>query len=333
MVTTVPDFEALDQEQQVQRLELLGRNALGQFGVKPLEVTSLEHAENTTFKVVTSDGAYCLRIHRPGYQSFESIHSELEWLSAIRRDTQLAVPDPQISLRGELVVRASVVEVPEERNCVLFQWLEGEFLREPTPEQFRRLGRAMAQLHEHALHWNRPADFTRHFLDDTGMYNEDSDKALLTASELISDEDRELVKRIAEESRALMRQLGKGPEVYGLIHGDLHRGNFLFEGETIKLIDFDDCGFAHYLYDFAASLAYQLRFEDFEGTRDALFDGYESIRPLPPHTRECLSQFLRLRFHGIVKWVLDRGDNPKMRERGRDFISHLLEGIQQTYKL
>ena len=46
----------------------------------------------------------------------------------------------------------------------------------------------------------------------------------------------------------------------GLIHADLHLGNAVFEGDHVKLIDFDDCGTGPRLYDLAVAL-WELRLD------------------------------------------------------------------------
>jgi amicoumacin kinase len=50
--------------------------------------------------------------------------------------------------------------------------------------------------------------------------------------------------------------LPKGRDVYGLIHADLHFGNFFVDGESgaITLIDFDDCAYGWYVMDAAMLL-------------------------------------------------------------------------------
>ncbi len=105
----------------------------------------------------------------------------------------------------------------------------------------------------------------------------------------------------------------------------------MFEGEQIKLIDFDDCGFGHFLYDFATSLAFQVLQPNFLELREGLFEGYESVRPLPPGTRENLAEFLRLRCYGLIRWAVERSDNPGMREHGKGFVESLFERIDFTY--
>ena len=65
---------------------------------------------------------------------------------------------------------------------------------------------------------------------------------------------------------------------WGLIHADLHLGNALFHRGGVKLIDFDDCGYGHRLYDLAVAV-WELRDEpDYPAFRDALLNGYWSHR-------------------------------------------------------
>jgi len=47
------------------------------------------------------------------------------WLSALRRETELAVPEPMPTLDGELFTLVASDAVPEPRVCVLFRWLPG----------------------------------------------------------------------------------------------------------------------------------------------------------------------------------------------------------------
>ena len=66
----------------------------------------------------------------------------------------------------------------------------------------------------------------------------------------------------------------------GLIHADLHLGNAIFHRGGVKLIDFDDCGTGHRLYEVAVAL-WELRDRpDYPAYRDALLDGYRSRRDL-----------------------------------------------------
>ncbi len=79
-----------------------------------------------------------------------------------------------------------------------------------------------------------------------------------------------------------------GPDDWGLIHADLHRGNVVRTpaGEP-AVIDFDDSGWGYYLLDVATVLSSMPRtcLDDrtaFLRFAAGFLDGYRSVRPLPP---------------------------------------------------
>jgi hypothetical protein len=59
------------------------------------------------------DGPYLLRINRPRVQTPDTIGSEMAWLSALRRDTDLGVPEPVAARDGSFVVLAGDPGVPK----------------------------------------------------------------------------------------------------------------------------------------------------------------------------------------------------------------------------
>ena len=85
--------------------------------------------------------------------------------------------------------------------------------------------------------------------------------------------------------------LGQGPETFGLVHGDLHQENYLFHQGQVRAIDFDDCGFGHYIYDIAVTL-FNVRFRDnTPQLRESFLAGYRSIRPLSAEHEQYLDTF------------------------------------------
>jgi len=53
-----------------------------------------------------------------------------------------------------------------------------------------------------------------------------------------------------------LKTLPRDGETYGLIHGDMHQGNFLVDNGRIRLFDFDDCEYHYYVNEIAVSLYY-----------------------------------------------------------------------------
>jgi Ser/Thr protein kinase RdoA (MazF antagonist) len=313
-------FAALTQEEQIQRIEILGREALRQFGVEPVGLESLVHAENTTFRIEAAEGTFCLRICRAGYQSDANVQSELAFLAALS-GAGFDVPQPYEAR----IVKASAPEVPEPRNCVLLRWQDGEFAREGfTPEQARGTGRIMAEMHEFAAKWFPPAGFTRQELHAKIREPFLLEEPVAFASE----SDRQLLVNVLRSSRRMLERLGRDPTYFGLIHGDLHRGNVLFDGAKVRVIDFDDLGWGYWVADLAAALAYEVGKAGFDEVRAAMLMGYQEVRPLPPQTDELLNDFLKMRFLTVAEWILQRMDNPQIRATGARWIERMAEGIR-----
>jgi Ser/Thr protein kinase RdoA (MazF antagonist) len=300
----VKDFAELTYDQQIVRLERLGREALKQFGVEPHRLTPLVHAENTTFKVEGDLGQFCLRICRPGYQSIANVESEIVYLAALSKHG-FCVPNPF----QERLVLAGSPDVPEARKCVLFHWLDGEFPDgDFSEDQIRLLGQTMAELHQFAEHWVPPPGFERQNLNDS-LFQEMPFRA---SSVAMSHEDRATLIDGAEECRDLIRSLPSDTSMMGLIHSDLHRNNVLYRDGQIQIIDFDDIGFGYWAMDIAAATTTLLGTDEGLAKIQALLRAYEDIRPLPPETRELLPNFYRMRLVRFCQWLLERTDNPQI---------------------
>ena len=317
----VTEFAEFTQEEQIARLQTMADAALAQFGVESSSIEPLVHAENTTFRVHTDSGDFCLRICRPGYQTDDAIDSELAFLAALT-EAGFSVPTP-LGRR----IKAQVDGVPEPRNCVLFHWQSGDFVKEEfSLDQGRELGKLMARLHEFSQAWQPPPGFDRRDLhaqlfDPMPFENSPFEMTI---------EDRQLLVETAQESLELISALREMPSQFGLIHGDLHRGNVLFDGDEIRLIDFDDLGDGAWLYDFASALAYQLLRPSGRDVTLAMLAGYEEVHPLPDRARELLPAFLRLRYVIVAKWVLERTDNPRIRETSHEWIATMVSGIRKA---
>jgi Ser/Thr protein kinase RdoA (MazF antagonist) len=80
-----------------------------------------------------------------------------------------------------------------------------------------------------------------------------------------------------------------------MIHRDLQLANVVFKEDVPHIIDFDHCGWGHYMYDLA--LPY-LRFEQLgercSPMREALMEAYLGQRALPGDHRETLETFLHM---------------------------------------
>lgn len=338
---------------QVRRLRRLAESALDAYGLEGAGLRLLHHGENTTFRVDAPDtgfsrraegrfidNRFLLRIHRPGYQTASTIASELAWLSALRHDACLPVPEPLRSRDGELLIKVSAPGVPESRNCSLLRWQNGRKVGDRLrPRHFAALGRLMARLHDHVAGWQTPPGFVRRHWDWEGLFGDNAGFNLRGREvwALVPPTYEEPFKEVASDMRDVMKALGKGPEVFALIHADLslgRDGNVLFHGDEARAIDFDDCGFGYWVYDFAVPLAHWRLSEDWSRVRSALLDGYAQARPLVEEQLALLDIFIAARHVSEILWAIDIAQvNPAFRDgldawiawAGRH-VQHYLDG-------
>lgn len=133
-------------------------DACRQFGIEVAAIKPLNHGENTTFRITDASGErHVVRIHRPGYQTFETIDSELTFLEALENHTDLNVPKPRHTPAGEHIVQVSAKGVDGERYAVAFNWIDGKFVDERvTHRHLSMTGELTAKLHTFADNWKIP---------------------------------------------------------------------------------------------------------------------------------------------------------------------------------
>ncbi|MDQ2807788.1 MAG: phosphotransferase, partial [Chloroflexota bacterium] len=317
------DFVQLPRRTQIGRLRRLAAAALTAYDLPAPRLTLLAHLFNTTFRVDSADGQrYVLRIHRAGTPTVASVGAELAWLAALRRDTSLEVPAPVPTRSGALLTVAAVPGVVQPHICVLFRWLPGRLRRRGlTPQQMERVGVAMAQLQNHARGWQRPPDFARGRVDwpiERARHLADpfAPQIVATIQTLVTDTlsatEAAQVTAALERLRATEQALAQEPDTFGLLHADLHYGNLLFARDTLRVIDFDDCGFGPWLYDPAVMLSAILEWPNYAVLRAALLAGYRSVRPLTPEHEAHLDTFIALRRLQDGLWALEYRKHPAL---------------------
>ncbi len=334
-------YASLGRRGQIARLRRLGRVALGRYGLEPEAMVPLRHEQNTTFRIETTGGGRSvLRINRFDVQTVETIQAEMEWLQALRRDTQLGVPEPVPARDGSLVVVVSDPGVPEPRPCVVLRWLDGRFIFDRlTPRHLRQLGLLLAALQAHGAAWTPPAHFVRSRVDtltDAGRRatiagsaqtaaagehptRADGERALALVDDLISPAASDVVRSALGVVRSTTAELAAEPGAFGLIHADLHPENVLFHGGVARAIDFDDCGWGYHLYDLAVPTSEIHSRPHYPERRAALIEGYGRHRPLPDRLEIHLHAFLVLRGMQMLTWVLESREHPAFRDRWRDW--------------
>ena len=192
-----------------------------------------------------------------------------------------------------------------ERYVVHFDMVSGAEPDEQTltDADFHTLGSITASLHNHVQTWQRPAQFARfswdweHSLGDRPRWGRWRDAVGVGPAEA------EVLGRATDLLRRNLSEYGSGPEVFGLVHADLRLANLLVDGDTITVIDFDDCGFGWYMYDFGTAVSF---FEDDPAVpswQDAWTAGFRTRRELPASDEQMLPSFVLLRRLLLLAWM------------------------------
>ena len=268
---------------QVARLRRTAVKALSDYPVDEPRLTFVAHGENTTFRVDAGGDRFLLRVHRPNrhgpaVDSREAVGSELDWLAALQAETDLSVPTPIRSRGGQWTT------VADDRVCSVLGWQGGRMqAANPRPVHFRRLGGVLARLHEHASTYEPPAGFVRMRWDWETFFGNTMEYGGVAAADtwdLLPAAVRAQFAEVARRMRVVMAALGEDPTAFGLIHADLHLENALFDGDAVRVIDFDDCGFGYWLYDLAVPLWDNRWRPDYPAYRAALLEGYGGLLDL-----------------------------------------------------
>lgn len=294
----------------------------------PVDVHELEPGANRNFLITSQDQRYVYRIytdHEFYVRNPEAYRYELDLLAYLKEHT-LAVPEPVRRLDGQLLsVMGAATGIssgphPGLRNhpqtglktgphsdpplepwrdgaCgALFRFFEGEEhvtwypeVKEPVVTSF---GAAVAEIHQRADQFPRP--YCRHHFDLQYLL----DGPLQTLESILNarrGENLAFFKDYAEHMRRQISELGKGQDIYGLIHADLHVGNILYHPDNgYCILDFDQCAFGWRAYDVATFL-----YNIIETVPDHLTDeiwrcfleGYNQVRPLTQAELDCLPVF------------------------------------------
>ena len=326
------DFEHLPRSTQIRRLRRLAQTALTAYDLESARITPLHHFLNTTFRIDSpSQKERCvLRISRAGYQDAATIRSELLWLQAIRRETDLVVSEPLANRDGSLLTAAEVPGMPGSRHCVLFRWVDGRFHNATlSPQDLERVGRLMATLHLHAQRFTLPEGFTRKRWDLEGLQGGALGIEPGRIRRHLSPDDCRVLDRVAEQVGQTMRALGEGSEVFGLIHADIHQWNYLFHKGNVHLIDFDTSGWGYFAYDIAVTFSTLLNHPNLPALRAAFLRGYRQMRPLSVEQGACIDTFIAARIFGHTQWVAAHIGEPAFGYRATAIVAQQLDTLRK----
>ncbi|MBE9605179.1 phosphotransferase enzyme family protein [Acetobacteraceae bacterium H6797] len=286
------------------------------------QVELLTISENATFRVSSkSAGKMIIRVHRPDYHSEAEILSELAWIQSLSQSGIVATPGIVAAKDGTLLQRFS--DGDTLRHAVAFEFMPG---REPDAESnlpawFRTLGAVNARLHAHSQGWTRPEGFTRKLWDFDHIIGASAHWGDWREAPGLTDEGKAILERAHAELEKRTAAYGYGPDRFGLVHCDMRTANLLVDGDRLGVIDFDDCGFCWFAYDFAAAVSFMEHEPFLPELMAAWLEGYRSIAPFDAAQEAALPMFVMLRRMQLTAWIASHAETPTAQSMGAAYTA------------
>lgn len=299
------------------------RLALPQWGLPPdASLALLNVSENATFRIDPPAGPpVVLRVHRLNYHTAAEIRAEIAWIEALRQGSVVETPAPLAGVDGDIVQPLRSPGGLPERQAVAFAFAGGS---EPVvdadlPAWFGRLGALTARMHRQAQGWTLPPNFRRKTWDFDGMFGPRAFWGDWRAGVGLDAGGTVVMSRALDLIRHRLERFGRAPARFGLVHADLRLANLLVDGEILRVIDFDDCGFSWRLYDFAAAVSFFEHDPAVDELRESWVGGYRTVASLPEQDAAELPVFIAMRRFLLVAWIASHPEVPIARELGAKY--------------
>jgi Ser/Thr protein kinase RdoA (MazF antagonist) len=315
-------------------LQRMVTQALPRWGLSTATTVSvLNLSENATFALSDPASAreLVVRVHRVGYSSPEEIRSELAWIEALRRDRVVETATPVAGSDGDLLQTLVSPTGAAARHAVAFARLPGAA---PDPagdavRWFERLGELTARMHGHARAWVRPAGFRRKRWDLAAMVGPQAVWGPWRAAIGLTPSGAAVIEQALAQVAARLARFGTGSERFGLVHADLHLANLLVHEQQLRIIDFDDCGFSWYLYDFATAASFIEHQSVVPDLLAAWIGGYRRVTALSGQELAEIPSFVILRRILLSAWIASHREVPIAQQMGSAYTEGSVELAQR----
>jgi Ser/Thr protein kinase RdoA (MazF antagonist) len=194
---------------------------------------------------------------------------------------------------------------------------------DPEAVGFDALGRLTAVMHEHARNWTFPPEFTRFRWDLDTILGPDARWGNWRLAPGLTDDDRALIQRAADDITAKLTDFGSAPDRFGLVHADLRLANLMVNpadtSAGITVIDFDDCGWSWYLADLGAAVSF---IEDTPAGERIIAEwltGYFQAGSIAADHLALIPSFVMMRRIMLTAWIASHYDADAAIGVGADF--------------
>lgn len=301
--------------------------AARRYGATCEQISALGGFESYVYEYRRDDRSLVIKITHQMRRTVENLTGEVEWLDFLDRH---GVPVCRCvsSLSGRFVEK-----IPDNRGqdflALAYQKAQGHRPNGSGWDEhlFERWGEVVGQIHAVTKYF--------HFSHPRYKRQEWYEEEQLNARVNLPVEEGAVIEFIEPTVEGL-KKLPRTVESYGLVHSDLHQGNFFVNDGALQVFDFDDIGYNYFIDDIAIVLYYALNYplkepgnivryaEDFWRS---FMKGYSKYNQLEGAWFQYLPQFMNLR-HALQFVVFHQAnDITKLDDHGLQLLEQHREEV------
>lgn len=265
------------------------------YGMDPDEMVHVGGFENSVYSFSRNGTELFLRVGSANHMTLELVEAEIDWVLYLVENGVPAVR-PVVS-ENELFVEC-VNTGDAQYNVVAFEKANGEHVDHANPEAWddrmiQNWGRTIGRLHNLAKEFRAGTSRRYEFRPDLD-------------SHMYAKESRE-VRDYIDALFGKLRALPKTRDSYGLVHSDIHTGNFLVKDNRISaILDFDRSCYKWFASELAVALYYPTYLTKLRDSQESqqqfirrfvsnFLEGYECENKMPADWIEQLGVFMKVR--------------------------------------
>lgn len=233
--------------------------------------------ENFIYFSFINENEVVIRFTEKSRRSQGQVESELHWQDHLKK-SGARVSTPLLSVNSRLVECLS--DSDKDYFVCVFNRVIGLPLRDQadfTKENVMAWGRALASFHQATQSYTRTEE-TQPRPDWEESVENNIEQEIL---ESLDSQEAQLWLQL----KSWMKNLKRDEENFGLVHTDMHMGNFLCAEGEVTVFDLDDCSYHWFAYDYAVPLFYLRVFNDdrkmgldIEKIEASFYEGYTQLR-------------------------------------------------------
>ncbi|MFC0270538.1 phosphotransferase enzyme family protein [Metabacillus herbersteinensis] len=303
------------------------------FDVFSREFTLLGDAENYVYEVTKQASSFILRVTHSSHRDEAQISDELSWVDFLQRNG-VSAPEVFRSVNDQFIEKVKAKDNSTFYAC-LFEKVAGKRVNigeeVHNDKLFYSWGQTIGKMHR----------LTKVFSEQVDLFNRPSwkEEDLFHLGKYQNHPKKEVIQQF-DHLVNLLNHLPQKKENFGLIHSDLHLGNFHYDEseEKLHVFDFDDAVFHWFASDLAIPLYYSVwvlergniavNLEEF-ATRflTHFLKGYETENQLSKEDYLAIPIFLKLRDYVLYGFFHKKLDIETITETQKDLIASIEERV------